>query len=295
MLRVLSIRNFVVFETLELEFDRGFTVLTGETGAGKSILLDAIALLLGDRFELRQRKPGAERSELAAAFDTGDRDDVAGWLAEQGLAAEGEDDENVLLLRRTLDAQGKSRAWINGRPATVAQLKEVGEKLVDLHGQHAHQSLLTAEAQRALVDGFGGFTALAREVGAAWGAWRDATERRDAAAKVAQTFAAERELLSSRQRELAALGASVDEWIALSQSQSRLAHAASLLEAATASDDEIAESDDALSRRLSTVIARLRAGAAHDPALQEIVALLDPARIQVEEAARAPARLSAKA
>jgi DNA repair protein RecN (Recombination protein N) len=116
MLRLLSIRNFVVVETLDLELDAGFTVLTGETGAGKSILLDALALLLGDRFELRQLRPGAERAELAAAFDVDDRPGIAEWLVAHDLAAP----DRSLLLRRTLDAQGRSRAWINGRPATLA-------------------------------------------------------------------------------------------------------------------------------------------------------------------------------
>jgi DNA repair protein RecN (Recombination protein N) len=286
MLRLLSIRNFVVVEALDLELDRGFTVLTGETGAGKSILLDALALLLGDRFEQRQLRPGADRAELAAAFDADDRPDVAEWLALQGLAGDAAPGDSELLLRRTLDAQGKSRAWINGRPATLAQLTEVGELLVDLHGQHAHQSLLTADAQRALVDAFGGFAVLAREVGAAWRSWRAAAEKRDAAATAARTFVAERDLLDARGRELAALNVTPDEWSALTQAQSRLAHATSLLEAANAGEEELTEGDAALARRLSGIVARLSAGAAHDPALGEVVALLEPARIQLVEAAR---------
>jgi DNA repair protein RecN (Recombination protein N) len=286
MLRLLSIRNFVVVEALDLELDRGFTVLTGETGAGKSILLDALALLLGDRFEQRQLRPGADRAELTAAFDVVDRADVAGWLALQGLGGVDATGESELLVRRTLDAQGKSRAWINGRPATLAQLTGVGELLVDLHGQHAHQSLLTADAQRALVDAFGGFAVLAREVGAAWRFWRAAVERSDAAARAAEAFVAERDLLDARQRELAALNVTADEWTELTRAQSRLAHAASLLEAASAGEDELAEGDTALARRLSGIVARLSAGAAHDPALCEVVALLEPARIQLVEAAR---------
>ncbi len=286
MLRLLSIRNFVVVEALDLEFDRGFTVLTGETGAGKSILLDALALLLGDRFEQRQLRPGAERAELAAAFDVGDRPDVAAWLAEQGLAGDGAGADSELLVRRTLDAQGQSRAWIGGRPATLAQLTEVGEMLVDLHGQHAHQSLLATDAQRALVDAFGGFAVLTREVAAAWRAWRAAVEQSDAAASAAQAFTAERDLLEARRRELAALNVASDEWNLLAQAQSRLAHAAALLDAANAAEEELAESDASLIRRLSGVVARLAAGAAHDPALSEVVALLEPARIQLTEAAR---------
>src|SRR5215472_16694617 len=169
MLRSLSIRNFAVVEALDVEFEPGFTVLTGETGAGKSILLDALSLLLGSRFETRQLRPGSERAELAAEFDVGDADAARAWLDEQELA-----DEGPLILRRTLDAQGRSRAWINGRPTTLAQLAAVGATLVELHGQHDHESLVHAETQRALVDAFGGFTTLADEVASSWGAWRKA-------------------------------------------------------------------------------------------------------------------------
>jgi len=283
MLRLLSIRNFVVVETLDLELDAGFTVLTGETGAGKSILLDALALLLGDRFELRQLRPGAERADLAAAFDVDDRPGIAEWLAAHDLTTP----DRSLLLRRTLDAQGRSRAWINGRPATLAQLKEAGERLVDLHGQHAHQSLTAADVQRSLVDGFGGFTALGRAVASAWHEWNKAVLRHSAAAQAALASAAERETLEARRRELATLDVSAEEWVALTQMQSRLAHAAALIEAALSGEEGLAYGDDALSSRLSALIGKLDAHSAHDPALAEIVALLEPARIGIDEAARA--------
>jgi DNA repair protein RecN (Recombination protein N) len=173
MLRLLSIRNFAVVEALQVEFEHGFTVLTGETGAGKSILLDALSLLLGGRFEGRQLRPGSERAEIAAEFDVDESSALRAWLVEQDFGASG-----PLLLRRTLDAQGRSRAWINGGPATLVQLEHAGAELVDLHGQHAHESLGRPETQRQLVDAFGGFAALAREVAAAWRSWRDAVERR---------------------------------------------------------------------------------------------------------------------
>ncbi len=282
MLRLLSIRNFVVVDALDLELDDGFSVLTGETGAGKSILLDALALLLGDRFEQRQLRPGAERAELAAEFDVEGHSGVAAWLSEQGLAADG----TSLLVRRTMDNQGKSRAWVGGRPATLAQLAGVGEMLVDLHGQHAHQSLVTADAQRTLVDAFGGFATLARETASAWREWRAAVERRDAAAAARDASAAERDALDDRRRELASLAFSADEWASLAQSQARLAHAAALIETAEAVEHALAEADDALARRLATLVARLEAGAIHDPALSGIAALLEPAHIQLTEAAR---------
>ena len=283
MLRLLSVRNFVVVESLDLELDAGFTVLTGETGAGKSILLDALALLLGDRFELRQLRPGADRAEIAAAFDIDDCPGVAEWLAAHDLALP----DGPLLVRRTLDDQGRSRAWINGRPATLAQLKEVGEQLVDLHGQHAHQSLTAADVQRSLVDAFGGFLALGRATAGAWRAWNTAVERREAAAAAALATAAERERLEARRRELATLDVSAEEWMALTQAQSRLAHAAALIEAAAAGEEGLADGDDALSSRLASLVATLDAHSAHDPALAEITALLEPARIGIDEAARA--------
>src|SRR5436190_9073191 len=281
MLRLLSIRNFVVVEALDVEFDDGFSVLTGETGAGKSILLDALALLLGDRFESRQLRPGAERAEFAAEFDLGDAPAAAAWLSEQELAL----DDDVLL-RRVIDAQGRSRAWINGRPATLAQLAELGERLVDLHGQNAHQALASADAQRTLLDAFGGFTTLTREVRESWRAWRAAVEKHETAASAAKSSASEREFLEARRRELAALGVTESEWTELSAAQSRLANAAGLLETATQSSEILADGDDALVVRLSQLLHRLETSTAHDPALREIIALVEPASIQLNEAAR---------
>ena len=283
MLRQLSIRNFVLVDALDVEFGPGFAVLTGETGAGKSILVDALALLLGDRFELRQLRAGAKRAELAAAFSTDDAPGVTAWLADHEL--DGDADE--VLLRRVLDAQGRSRAFINGHPATLAQLAELGERLVDLFGQHAHQSLAHAAHQRALLDGFGGFTILTRETGDAWRTWRTAVERRDAAQSAARASAAEYEFLRERARELAQLGVTEQEWNELNATQSRLANAASLIAAATEGEERLAEGDDALTTRLAQLVQRLEAGATHDAALGEVVALLQPAAIQLDEAARA--------
>ena len=282
MLRALSIRNFVVVAALDVEFDAGFTVLTGETGAGKSILLDALGLLLGDRFEQRQLRPGAERAELTATFDIGALPAIARWLATEELDADGE-----LLLRRVQDAQGRSRAWINGRPVTLAQLAAVGARLLDLHGQHAHQALASAEAQRTLLDAFAGCAAMVDDVSAAWRAWRDAIERRDAAADAADRLAVERDMLVERARELGSLGLGVDEWTLLNATQRRLANAAALIEAATQAEEALAEGEDALAPRLSRIAQRLTQASAHDAALADIVALLAPATIQIEEAARA--------
>ncbi len=283
MLRSLSIRNFVVVDALDVEFDAGFTVLTGETGAGKSILLDALGLLLGDRFLPGQLRPGAERAELAALFDIADAPAVRAWLVEHDLVGEDE----AVLLRRVQDAQGKSRAWINARPATVAQMKDLGEHLVDIHGQHAHQSLGAPEAQRNLVDRFGGFTTLAQEVAQRWRAWRAALERRDAAALGAAAHAAQRNALDARRSELALLAVADGEWVALAAAQSRLSNAATLITAAADGIATLADADDAMTVRLAQLMHRMEAAAAHDPALADVVALLSPAQIQIDEAARA--------
>ncbi|MCC6193438.1 MAG: DNA repair protein RecN, partial [Burkholderiales bacterium] len=252
-------------------------------GAGKSILLDALGLLLGDRFDAGQLRAGTERAELAATFDIDDVPSAAAWLADQALTADGSD----VLLRRVLDAQGRSRAWINGRPATLAQLKALGEMLVALHGQHAHQTLGQPEAQRALLDAFGGFTSLAGEVAERWRAWRGAVERRDAARTAAAATATEREFLAERRRELVALGITEVEWRELAATQSRLAHAAELIGLAADGVFALADADDSLATRLAQLLARLRAAVSHDPALGEVVKLLEPARIELAEAARA--------
>lgn len=282
MLRLLSIRNFVLVDTLDLELDPGFAVLTGETGAGKSILLDALGLLLGDRFEVRQIRPGAERAELAAAFDVGDAPGVRAWLAESDLA----DGDEEVLVRRVLDAQGRSRSFVNGHPVTLAQLSALGEQLVDLHGQHAHQSLEHAEEQRNLVDAFGGFTTLTREVGEAWREWRAATERRDAAQNDAQATANEREFLASRKRELATLGATESEWLELNAIHARLANASQLIDAATFGDELLSEGDDAIGSKLAQLTHRLARAVEHDATLADTASLIESASIQLDEAAR---------
>jgi len=282
MLRLLSIRNFAIVEAVDAELGNGFTVLTGETGAGKSILLEALSLLLGDRFESRQLRPGAERAEIAAEFDLSDADKAREWLAEQSMG-----DGDSLLLRRVLDAQGRSRAWINGSAATLAQLQAVGECLIDVHGQHAHQSLGRPDTQRAMLDAFGGFSSLSGEVAHAWRDWKDAVEAHANATRDATAREAEREALAQRHAELDKLGASADEWTTLSSAQSRLANAASLLDAAAQGETELSDGEAALVSRLAALVQRLRQAAAHDPALDAVASLVEDARIGADEAARA--------
>jgi len=150
MLVHLAVRDFVIVDRLELDFSQGFGALTGETGAGKSILIDALALTLGERADPGVVRSGKEKAEVSATFDVAAQEEVRAWLAAQDLESGDE-----LILRRVVDAGGRSRAYINGSPCTVQQLREVGEFLVDIHGQHAHQSLLRADAQRALLDAMG--------------------------------------------------------------------------------------------------------------------------------------------
>lgn len=282
MLRQLSISDFVIVSAEELEFAPGFCALTGETGAGKSILLDALGLLLGERGEAGLIRTGAARAELSAVFDLADAPRAAAWIAERELAADGE-----LVLRRLLDAQGRSRAWINGRPATLQQLREVGEMLVDIHGQHAHQSLSRAEAQRDLLDRFGCLTNEARAVAEAWRARRDARERLERARQETSRLESERALLAQRQADLAALKADPDEWVVLSAAQTRLAHAAGLIDCAATAQALVAEGERSLLRSISQILARLRGQLDHDPGLGPIIELMESGRIQIEEAGHA--------
>jgi DNA repair protein RecN (Recombination protein N) len=282
MLHRLAIRDFVIVEAVELELDGGFTVLTGETGAGKSILVDALELLVGGRADAGVVRESAERAELAAEFDVAPGGALAAYLDENELAG----DPGVLLVRRVIDRTGRSRAFVNGRGATLAQLREVGEYLVDIHGQHAHQSLMRPAAQRALLDGHAGIEDLARETGAAWRTWR----RLEAlAAEAAEQYAqreAERAELQDKVSELKRLGPGEGEWEALSAEHTRLAHGSSLVAGAESSLEALSESDGAMLGRLSAVAAQLRELSEHDAALAPIVEMLDSAEAQVGEAAR---------
>jgi DNA repair protein RecN (Recombination protein N) len=280
VLRSLSIRDFVIVDRLELEFSPGFTVLTGETGAGKSILIDALALALGERADAIVVRGGAERAEIGAEFGVDDRPDIARWLAENELAG----DEGALLLRRVVESSGRSRGFVNGHAATLAQLRQVGERLVDIHGQHENQSLGRAAAQRDLLDGFGGLTDAAGKVAQLHRAWQQRRESRIAFETSAAAFAAERESLEWQARELEALKFSADEWPELVAEHSRLAHAASLIEAARLGVEALSEDESSILAQVNAVSARLGNLVEHDARLREILDLLEPARIQLQEA-----------
>ena len=279
MLISLSVRDFVIVDALELDFTEGFTVLTGETGAGKSILLDALSLLLGDRAEGGEVREGADRAELAAVFDIARLPALAAWLASHDLA--GEDDE--LLIRRALDKNGRSRAQVNGRIATLAQLREIGDHLLDIHGQHAHQSLVRADTQRGLLDAYAGALALAADVADAWQDWQHARRAREDAERLSRESEVERERLTWQIGELAELALTADEWKDLNQQHSRLANAVELTQSAQHAVDALSEMDGNCLSLLGLVQNRLSRLAGVDPRLAETLALLDSVDAELRE------------
>ena len=280
MLRSLSIRDFVIVDRMDLEFASGFTVLTGETGAGKSILIDALALVLGERGDALVVRQGAERAELSAEFDTGAIKELTRWLAANELAG----DECVCLMRRVIDGSGRSRGFINGRAATLAQLRQAGEFLVDIHGQNQHQSLLRAGSQRDLLDAYGGLAEQAGRVAEACRELQRRRERRVAFETNAAAFAAEREQLEWQARELEALNFTADEWQSLTAEHARLAHAASLIEAAQSGLEMLSEGEGSSLSQVNGIIARLDNLLEYDARLKEILDVLEPAQVQLQEA-----------
>lgn len=282
MLRTLTIRDFVIVDRLELDFLAGFTVLTGETGAGKSILLDALGLLLGDRAEAGMVRQGRDKAELTAEFDITAQPELVSWLAENDLT---EDDECIV--RRVVDSSGRSRGYINGRNATMQQLRSVGEMLVDIHGQHAHQSLMKPDAQRALLDAYADTGTQLAAVAAAYRRWKTLRDNRLERERNAAGNAAEREQLGWQVDELSALQFNPAEWQETQAQHNRLAHAASLTEGAAFALAQISEVEPAASDRLAAALGRLRGLVEFDPSLKEAVELLDSAEVQLTEAAHA--------
>jgi DNA repair protein RecN (Recombination protein N) len=281
MLQRLSIRDFVIVDRLELAFAGGFGALTGETGAGKSILLDALSLALGERADAGVVRNGCGKADVAAEFDLPPGEELAAWLAEQGLEAA----DGVLILRRAIDAAGRSKAWINGTPATLAQLRALGQWLADIHGQHAHHALLRAETQRALLDAHGGAEALA--VAARWREWQHLAGLRQAAERDTAASVRERELLGWQLAEWKELAFDVGEWREIHAEHGRLAHAADLMSGVGEALDALGDGERAAYAVLGHCSSRLSAMAAIDPALSEVRELLDTAAIQTDEALHA--------
>ncbi len=282
MLLSLTLTDFVLVDRLELDFHAGFSVLTGETGAGKSILLDALSLVLGERADAGVVREGAQRAEVAAEFSLDGLPELMAWLEENDLAGE----EGVLLLRRVIEAGGRSRAFVNGRAATAQQLKAAGEHLVDIHGQHAHYSLLKGAEQRRLLDAYAGAGPLAAEVATAFRAWREARARRENAENHAGEQEAERERLNWTVNELTALAFSQEEWIATQDEHRRLAHAADLLAGSQAASTLLDDDGDCVLARLREARGRLVELAEIDPGLGDALGMLESAADTLQEAAR---------
>ncbi|KMQ81278.1 DNA repair protein RecN [Candidatus Burkholderia pumila] len=278
MLRHLAIRDFVIVATLDIEFNSGFTVFSGETGAGKSILIDALALTLGARADASVVRTGRARADITAEFSVYPQ--VTRWLEKHALSQDGD----LVMLRRVIDSGGRSRAFINGTPATLAQLREVGEILVDIHGQHAHQLLMRPDAQRELFDAHAGLTDTASAVNRAWHAWRDAQHAVDEAQSHDRELQLERERFAWQLSEFDKLAPQAGEWEEVSAEHHRLSHSASLIDGVQGALGVLSESDEAMISQLGTIISKLRSLADIDPALNDALAALEPAEIQLQEA-----------
>ena len=273
----ITLRDFVIVHALELDMDAGFTVLTGETGAGKSILIDALQLALGARADAGGVREGASRCEICAEFDGTPA--TRAWLHEAGFEEDG-----MLLLRRTIDATGKSRAFINGSPATATQLRELGDLLLDIHGQHAWQSLTRPEAVRQLLDGYA--QADTRPVRSAWQAWREARQALDDARRAQDTLATERERLAWQIGELDKLAPLQSEWEELNTQHGRLSNAQALIDAAQQASALLEGDEDAgaltlLARASQSLSDLVRV----EPEFQALADVLASAQAQAEDAA----------
>ncbi|MEO8523973.1 MAG: DNA repair protein RecN [Caldimonas sp.] len=284
MLHRLAIRDFVIVDALEIELGSGLTVLSGETGAGKSILVDALQLALGGRGDAGVIREGAARAEITAEFDA--PPSLASWLVEAGFEADPED-AGRLLLRRTIDAQGKSRAWVNGSAATATQLRQAGEALVDIHGQHAWQSLTRAPSVRAVLDAYAQVDA--KPLAARWAAWRDARDALAAASEKQGDLERERDRLAWQLGEVDKLAPGADEWPELDAEHTRLANGQSLIDAASGALEAISGSDRESAPNAESLAARaieaLEGVAAFDARLGETIESLRGAEAQLRDAA----------
>ncbi|CAM5784470.1 DNA repair protein RecN OS=Rhizobacter sp. Root404 OX=1736528 GN=ASC76_11130 PE=3 SV=1 [Rhizobacter fulvus] len=272
----MSLRDFVIVAALEVELDAGFSVLTGETGAGKSILVDALQLALGSRGDAGVVREGAARAEIGAEFDT--PASLSGWLDEGGFES-----AETLLLRRTIDAQGKSRAWINGSPATIAQLREAADHLVDIHGQHAWQSLTRGPSIRGLLDAFAGIDST--PLGALFSQWKRATEALAAAGTQQAGLERERERLAWQIGEVAKLAPGDDEWAELEAEHKKLANGQALMDAARSALDALSDADDNADALTGRALHALEGVAAYDAQLASLIEVLQSAQAQLQDAA----------
>ncbi|WP_114636372.1 DNA repair protein RecN [Polynucleobacter necessarius] len=284
MLQTISLRDFVIVDHLELDFASGFTVLTGETGAGKSILLDALGLVLGERADSSQIRENSNRAEISALFriNTEQVKSLSHRLDEQGFPLE--DEGKSLLLKRTVESNGRSRAFINGSVATLIQLREAGDQLVDIHGQHAHQLLLKSGAQRELLDRHAGLLPLATEVAQSFKTVADSRRRLEQAENAGQNIERERERLEWQLEELTELSPQVGEWISIQGEHTKLANGAKLIEGCQEAINILSDADNSLESNLTKVCSSVGALAEHAPGLGDISQALESANIQLDEA-----------
>lgn len=284
MLRSLNIRDFVIVDELDLDLDHGFTVLTGETGAGKSILLDALSLVLGERADPSQIREGKSKSEISALFslDGSLKELISNWLDEQGFNLE--DDGATLILKRIIDASGRSRAFINGGIATLNQTKELGNYLVDIHGQHAHQLLLKTGAQRDLLDHQAQLQEQVLTVKGLYQQWQAAKKQLELAKSAGESLQKEQERLSWQLEELDLLAPKAGEWAEIDVEYSRLANAAKLIEGSQNALAMLSEQEGNAEELLGKAFTEIEDLAKLDSHLEDAKISLESAQIQISEA-----------
>jgi len=282
MLLNLSILDFVIVDKMSLDFKPGFSALTGETGAGKSILIDALSLALGQRNEGGVVRLHQDKADISAIFDIQNNIEVIDWLKENEL----ESDNAELILRRVIHADGKSRAFINGKVSTLQQLKELGESLVDIYSQNSHHSLLKLSSQRQILDNFGGHSDLAAEVYLLYQAWHKLHIQKIEYEKNAQIYSDELAELRDKLRELKQFAFTLADWETLQQDHSMMSHGSELIENINFCIEVLEKDDTAISSRLHLVQQKISHSVAIDEKLKESSELMDSIYIQTEELIR---------
>lgn len=286
MLSLIRIKNYAIIDEVELEFDTGFSVMTGETGAGKSILVDALGLALGDRADARTVRQGADRAEISVTFDCPDTHPAAEWLRERGL-----DEEQDCVIRRVISAEGRSRAFINSHPVTLQDLRSLGELLVDIHGQHTHQSLLHQDTQRQILDLHGGNQELATSVANHFKTWQTLEQELQARRRGGEDREAQLELLRFQIAELESLAMTEGELEPLNAERKRLANVDRLASGLNVALNKIYEADAGSAYALVADAAKALQGLSElDPGLAAPSGLVAEAEIQLSEASADLAR-----
>jgi DNA repair protein RecN (Recombination protein N) len=281
MLRTLSIRDFILIESLDLDLEAGFSALTGETGAGKSILIDALTLALGARSEGNVVRQGASRAEIGLEWDLSKVPIARAWLKENELADE---DANVCLFRRVLESGGRSKSFINGTAVTLSQMRDLAERLIDIHGQHAHQTLLKREAQLALLDDFADHDGLIASTAARHREWAELARMRSAREVNEAAIAREFEDLTWQIGELSKLEFTPEKFADIETEQRRLANAASLIASAEGAIEALSESERPVLETIETLARDLADNAETDHELKDAASLVQSAAVELSEA-----------